>query len=274
MTGGAVAPSLIVSWKAAAVGAVAVCVLLGDAVGDPVSDPRLHVVDYRPTLVLPLTAFVGYHVHFEFAPGEYFVSLGAGDTSSVDVGAEANHLLLKPRQPNGGTNLTILTNRRVYFVDYRALGRSPHAEEAVYSIAFRYPDAEQPATVTAKEPLSADALLGAPRRELNRDYWYCGSPSLRPIAAVDDGLQLRLTFAPRAELPAVFAAEPDGEEALVNTHVEDDSIVVHRLAERVLLRRGREVGCVVDRSARNHGLRAASGTIDEHVDRVTTAAPR
>jgi type IV secretion system protein VirB9 len=254
--------------------AVALWILAGVAFADPPSDPRLRVIDYRPTLVLPLTAFVGYHVHFEFAPDEYFVSLGAGDTSSLDVGAEGNHLLLKPKQPNAGTNLTILTNRRAYFVDYRALGRPPRADEAVYSIAFRYADAGSPTVGASTNSPSVEVMLGGVRPEQNRDYWYCGSPSLRPIAAVDDGLQLRLTFAPHAELPAVFAAEPDGEESLVNTHVEDDSIVVHRLTERVVLRRGREVGCVVDRSTRQRERRAASGTIDEGIDRAVRVAPR
>ena len=66
-------------------------------------DSRLRVVDYRSTLVLPLTVFVGYHVHLEFAADEYFVNLGAGNTSILDVGAEGNHLLLKPKTPSAGT---------------------------------------------------------------------------------------------------------------------------------------------------------------------------
>lgn len=248
--------------------------LMAAATAEPPPDPRLKVVDYRPTLVLPLTTFVGYHVHFEFAPGEYFVNLGAGDTSSVDVGAEGNHLLLKPKQPSAGTNLTILTNRRAYFVDYRALGRPPRADEAVYSIVFRYADDPHPTTEPPTPPASPDAVLGASRPESNTAYWYCGSPSLRPVAAADDGLQLRLTFAPHTELPAVFVAEPDGEETVVNTHVERDSIVVQRLAERLVLRRGLEVGCVVDRNARRTERRAATGTVDPAVDRETREVPR
>ena len=102
---------------------VAALMLIGDANAGDSPDPRIRSVDYRPTLVLPLTVFVGYHVHFEFAPDEYFVNLGSGDTSIIDVGSEGNHLLLKPKQPTAGTNLTILTNRRTYFIDYRALGR-------------------------------------------------------------------------------------------------------------------------------------------------------
>ena len=241
---------------------------------EPIADPRLKVVDYQPTLVLPLTAFVGYHVHFEFAPGEFFINLGAGDTSSLDVGAEGNHLLIKPKQPTGGTNLTIITNRRVYFIDFRAVGRAPHPNEAVYSVAYRYPPTDGAAEVSKLLPAEPVDRLIAPRPTLNTDYWFCGSPSLRPIGAVDDGLQLRLTFAPQAELPAVFAAEPDGAESLVNTHVENDSLVVHRLAARLVLRRGREAGCVVDRSSRAHDRRAANGTVDPAVDRSTRESAR
>lgn len=248
-------------------------ILAGAARSDEVSDPRLRIVDYRPTQVVPLTVFVGYHVHLEFAPDEYFVNLGAGDTASLDVGAEGNHLLLKPKQPNAGTNLTILTNRRTYFVDYRALGRVPRADEAVYSVVFRYPNAGQP-FAAAPNAAVADGRLAAPRPALNTEYWFCGSTSLRPIAATDDGLQLRLTFAPHAALPAVYVSEPDGEEALVNTHVEDDTVVVHRLAPRLVLRRGREVGCVVDRSARLRERRADTGTIDAGVDRSTREVAR
>ena len=257
-------------WRGVLCAAAAVGVLLLTvATADTPPDPRLKVVDYRPNVVLPLTAFIGYHVHLEFAPGEYFVNLGAGDTSAIDIGAEGNHLLLKPKQPSAGTNLTVLTNRRAYFIDYRALGRAPRPDEAVYSVVFRYADDQHAAPESSLQASSPEALLGAPRPALNTAYWYCGSPSLRPVAAADDGLQLRLTFAPHTELPAVFVAEPDGSETVVNTHVERDSVVVQRLAERLVLRRGLEVGCVVDRNTQRSERRAASGTIDPAVDRQT-----
>lgn len=252
----------------------AATMVVGATNADESPDPRIRAVEYRPTLVLPLTVFVGYHVHLEFAADEYFVNLGAGDTSILDVGAEANHLLLKPKQPTAGTNLTILTNRRTYFIDYRALGRSPRSDEAVYSIVFRYSDAGPPANATTKGPATADSVLEAPRPPRNTNYWYCGSPALRPVSASDDGLQLRLTFAPHAAFPAVYAQEADGEEKLVNTHVENDAVVVHQLADRLVVRRGREVGCIVDRSGRGRARRAETGTIDAAVDRATREVPR
>ncbi|MBS0374238.1 MAG: TrbG/VirB9 family P-type conjugative transfer protein [Proteobacteria bacterium] len=229
------------------------------------ADPRVRSVDYEPNEVVPLTAFVGYHVHVEFGQDEQFVNLAAGDTAALDVGAEGNHLLLKPRAAAGPTNLTVLTNRRTYFFEYRALARAPRADEAVYSIAFRYRDA-RPATLPVGSP-DADSQLQKPRPVANRDYWYCGDPALRPLAAVDDGLQLRLTFADYAEWPAVYASEADGTESLVNYHVEGGAMILHRLAARFVLRRGKEVGCVVNRGSREHGSRPSSGTTDPGISR-------
>jgi type IV secretion system protein VirB9 len=139
---------------------------------------------------------------------------------------------------------------------------------------FRYPASEAGSHPAPAEPAPADAKLDGLRRVSNDDYWYCGSRSLRPVSAVDDGLQVRLTFAASAEMPAVYAAEPDGDEVLVNTHVENDTIIVHRLAARLVLRRGREVGCIVNRSAPAAGQRAASGTVDEGIDRQTREVVR
>ena len=103
----------------------------GPAAANRSEEPRLRTLDYSPDSVLSLTGFVGYHIHFEFAPDERFVTLGAGDSSVVDVGAESNHLLLKPKQATSGTNLTILTNRRSYFIEFRAFARAPRPGEVV-----------------------------------------------------------------------------------------------------------------------------------------------
>jgi type IV secretion system protein VirB9 len=254
--------------RRSSVGAASALLLLGATAAwavDP--DGRLRVVEYRPDLVLPLTTFLGYHVHIEFAPDERFLNLGSGDTTGIDVGAEGNHLLLKPKAATSGTNLTVLTNRHVYFFDFRALARPPRPGEAVYSITYRYPPPD--AAPLADQNKSVDGALAGPLPALNRNYWYCGSPALRPVAATDDGLQIRLTFAAQTLLPAIFAREADGEEALVNSHVEDDTIVIHHLVRQLVLRRGTLVGCVVNRGDPAEARRAAGGTVNQAVTRDT-----
>jgi type IV secretion system protein VirB9 len=237
----------------------ALCALLATTAAHA-EESRVRVVDYDRASVLPLTLFVGFHVHVEFAPDEHFVNLGAGDSAVLDVAAEANHLFIKPRQPAGPMNLTILTDRRVYYVDYRALGRAPHADELVYGVVFRYPAPPPPVVVPVVAPVV--------RPVEHTDYWYAGATDLAPVRAVDDGLQTRLTFSPSTALPALYVIESDGAETLVNTHIENDTVVAHRVARRFLLRRGALSGCLENRDGPAVLTAPSSGTIDPAVRRV------
>jgi type IV secretion system protein VirB9 len=234
-----------------------------DEPGQRATDPRIQFVHYDPNAVFSVTGIVGYHIDFEFAPGEAFVNLGAGDTAAVDVGAERNHLFLKPKATTPGTNLTIVTNRRIYYLDYRALRVRPDVPgtDIVYAMHFIYP--EVPAVATMAPP-SLES-----HRPANDQYWFCGSPAVEPTAASDDGVQTRLTFAPRTELPAVFVRTDDGAESLINFHVEDGVVVIHRVGRRLVLRRGQLVGCVENRAFDRIGVALHSGTVSPEAVRAT-----
>ena len=227
-------------------------------------DPRIRTVTYDPNEVIRLDGYVGYHVHLEFAPGESFVNLSAGDTGGLEVGSEGNHLFLKPKDTHVATNLTILTNKRVYTLDYH-VGAKPAKggnDAVVYLLRFTYP-MDVPVLVPP-EP-----LLTSQGRAINSDYWFCGSSSLRPLRATDDGVQTRLIFPARAELPAVFVRNDDGSESLVNYSVEADQLVLHRVAANYVLRRGRLVGCISNHGYTGGGERLPTGTISETVERTT-----
>lgn len=228
-------------------------------------DPRIRTVPYDPSQVIRIDGYVGYHLHIEFAPGETFVNLGAGDTGGLEVGAEGNHLFLKPKDARVSTNLTILTNRRVYSIDYRVSRKAPEESTLgiVYSLKFTYPE-----EMAAKGQPEPDPR-GTGQRALNRDYWFCGAPSLRPLRAFDDGVQTRLTFPARAEIPAVFVRNDDGTESLVNSSVDSDQLILHRVAAKFVLRRGQLVGCVTNRSYSGGGERLPTGTLSETVERTT-----
>lgn len=231
------------------------------------NDGRLRVLTYSANEIVPITLNVGFHLHLEFSPDERFVSLGAGDTSVLDVAAEENHLFLKPRQLSGPSNMTILTTRHVYFFDYKVVAHPSKGAEPIYSIRFSYPPVPRAADSGTTEALNRQ--LSALPVATFQNYWYSGPPSLRPSSAVDDGIQLRLTFPPQMELPTIYAANPDGAESLVNSHFEHDILVVHRLADRFVLRRGNDSACLVDRNDRGSQRRARSGTVLDQVDRHT-----
>jgi type IV secretion system protein VirB9 len=206
-------------------------------------DSRIRAVDYNAQDVVHLQAYLGYALELELEPGERVVNVAAGDTAALDIGVEGSRVLLKPRQPVAGMNLTVLTDRRAYHFDYhaaRAAGEPPR-QELTYALRFTFP---QPAVAPPAAP--------APR---NLAYWYCGDASLRPLEAFDDGVQTHLHFGRGVVLPAVFAAEEDGSESMVNSHLDGDWLVIHRLARRFVLRTGSLVGCVEDRAQTGHGSR-------------------
>jgi type IV secretion system protein VirB9 len=221
-------------------------------------DSRIRGVMYDPDQVLKLEGVVGFHLHLELEEGESFVNLGAGDTAAIEVGAEGRHLMLKPKQETVATNLTLLTNKRVYTIEYTAR-RERDLQPTVYVVRFRYPPGAVPEVPDPQPP-------AAPH---NRNYWACGAAELRPVEAFDDGVQTHLRFPARAEWPAIFVAGADQSEGLVNFHVEGDVAIVHRVARRLLLRRGERVACVENRAFDGGGRSLPSGTVAEDIERVT-----
>lgn len=236
-------------------------------------DARVRVVNYNPEDVVTLHGYVGYQIHLQFAEGEEFVNLGSGDNAAFDVGAERNHFFIKPKEARASTNLTVLTNRRAYHFDYTVSATAPKgaaARRMVYSIRFAYPQEEARTLAAEAERRRAEARMSqASDRPRNTNYWFCGSDSLKPMSAYDDGVQTRLRFQARSEFPALFVQNDDGSESLLNFNVEADEVVIHRVARRVVLRGGQMVGCVVNQSFAGGGARTPNNTSAPGVQRTT-----
>src|SRR5580693_1014183 len=160
-------------------------VVLAEALPSPgLLDARIRVVSYSADQVYVLKGFVGYQTDLEFETGERFVGLGAGDIDGISFVAEGNHLFLKPKAAKVGTNLTIVTSRRTYQLDYSATTTHPDAsEEVTYALRFTYPASDRQGSEAGARALDTETA-----RPKNIDYWFCGAPSIMPVAASDDGV--------------------------------------------------------------------------------------
>ena len=231
-------------------------------------DTRVRAAAYDNAEVYKLRGFVGYQIDLEFEPGETFLGLGAGDLEGLAFVGQENHLFLKPKAARVATNLTVLTTRRHYHLDYSASAQRPNEDEIIYSLRFTYPQsAAGLAADAAAKRLDLQLDSASSRRPHNIDYWYCGEPALRPIGASDDGVHTRLTFAANAELPAIFVRNADDSESLLNFSMDAGDVVIHRVAQRFILRRGKLTGCVVNRGYTGGGKRLDSGTVAPEVER-------
>lgn len=232
-------------------------------------DPRIRVAPYRSDVIYRLRGYVGYEIDVSFAPGERFVGLGLGDAKGVTFAVQANHLFLKPSAAHVATDLTVITDRRIYLFYYEVEPGPPDpgGADVIYALRFEYPVSMARAASRARQRLEGDLSAARRDRPRNYDYWYCGDPSLKPVAAWDDGVETTLIFGARAELPAVFALNEDGSESLVNFNVQAGRMIIQRVARRLRLRRGKLAGCIVDRAFTGGGERLVSGTIAPNVER-------
>jgi type IV secretion system protein VirB9 len=240
-------------------------------------DSRIRVAAYDGDEVYKLRGFVGYQIDLEFEAGETFTGLGAGDLEGLSFVGQDNHLFLKPKAAKVATNLTVLTSRRHYQFDYIALSQRPTPDDqgVIYSLRFTYsPTPSQSAADAAAKRLDSQLERASTQRPQNIDYWYCGQPVLRPIAATDDGVHTRLRFAANADLPAIFVRNEDGSESLLNFSMDAGDVIVHRVAKRFILRRGKLTGCIVNQGFAGGGIRLESGTVTPNVQRrVQGGAP-
>ena len=233
-------------------------------------DPRIRVAPYSSSRVYRLYGYVGYQIDIEFARGERFKGLAAGDMGGIAFKAHGRHLFIKPRVARLRTNLTVLTNRRSYEFDYSVSPGAPDeaVRQVIYALRFTYPRPPVVKVSDVTRRIAANLARG-PRAPRNYDYWYCGSPSLKPAAVWDNGVQTWIRFGARQALPAIFVLGPDGSEALANISVHRGDVVVQRVVRRLAVKRGKLTGCIVNGALHAGGAILNSGTISSRVDRLT-----
>lgn len=228
-------------------------------------DGRIRFARYDADEVYRLTGVVGYAIELVFEEGEKFVGQGGGDLEGVGIDAHDRFVLLKPRAVVVATNVVIYTDKRAYRFDYSVVERATK-DELVYALKFQYVAAVAGGP-TPEQQVGERLAAAETVRARNVDYWFCGHPSLRPAAASDDGVHTRLTFGDRVEVPAVFVLNEDDSESLLNFSMDGGDLVIHRVAQRLVLRRGKLVGCVVNKGYAGSGARLESGTVAPDVER-------
>lgn len=104
----------------------------------------------------------------------------------------------------------------------------------------------------------------------NEDYWAAGSKEITPTAASDDGRFTYLTFSHNRDMPAVYSVDAFDNEALINTSVEGNTIIVHRVVAQLRLRKGDAVVCIRNQAFNlDGGTDNDTGTVLPNIERVT-----
>ena len=233
-----------------------------------VADARIRTAAYDANEVYRIQGYVGYEIDLRFEQGESFVGIGAGDIDALSFVSQDNHLFIKPKAARINTNLTVLTTRRTYEFAYSVSplrGGDTLDAEVIFAVHFTYPRNNVDIIADGVDRLFRQSGSEHPR---NGDYWYCGTPTIQPTSASDDGIHTRLRFAAKGEQPAIFVRNDDGSESLVNFSMDAGDVVIHRVVRKLIVRRGRLTGTIFNKAYTGSGERLESGTVSSKVERV------
>ena len=237
-------------------------------------DSRIQVIKHNGDIIRLVTA-EGVATTIELDKTETIKNFAMGDREAWKAKYDGNLFLLKPQAPKGSTNLTIYTSKRAYLFSVVMLKKETSAVAYWLKVDSPEESKSSPQNVilaqrkAERKQIAADFKDVPYQGNVNHDYWIVGPSVLQPVAAHDNGTFTYLTFSAANPLPAPFILEPDGSESLVEFHMEDNNIMVlHRVVEKILLRRGQQVAGITNKSSHRLGLLTPTGTTSDRVERV------
>jgi type IV secretion system protein VirB9 len=190
-------------------------------------DPRLQTVAYDAGQVIQLQGTPGYQTTVLFSPGEQIQNVSVGDSAmwQVNVDHAGDHLFLKPTQAGAPTNMTVITNLRIY--NFELVSLSFPTPDMAYTVQFTYPPESRTDATASKE-------LAAARRASR--YRISGDPVLRPSSVSDDGERTYISWPADRPIPATFQIGDDGTERLANGGMRGNEFVIDGVASRLVFR--------------------------------------
>lgn len=188
-------------------------------------DPRLQTFVYDANQVVRLRVASGFQSSVIFSPDERVENVAVGDSNAwqVTLNGRGDTLFVKPLSARGATNMTVITDVRVY--SFELSPASAAGPDTPFTVRFQYPTVHQP---------------GSPETADIRHYRLGGSRSVRPASVTDDGVRTTITWLEHQTLPAIFALDGQNNEILVDGAMRDDRYVIETVHRTLIFRLDRQ----------------------------------
>lgn len=244
-------------------------------------DFRVRTTNYTDGQVYKITGFFGFHAIVLFGQDETIQKV-SGYESGWNIESLGNKVLISPKLADADSNLTVVTNRRVYFFDLsvKSFPKGKYASQAsdseqTYGLRFRYPDDEARAAAAKADTERAEARLrdnsaAISNKSKHWNYTYMGAEAIKPYEVWDDGTFTYFKFYAQQDLPTFFVVNDDGSESVVNKGMErdGDTVVVQRVGKEFRLRMGNSVVCIYNDNPAIFTPTVPTQTSSDRVQRV------
>ncbi|MBT2746761.1 MULTISPECIES: TrbG/VirB9 family P-type conjugative transfer protein [unclassified Lysobacter] len=226
----------------------------------PASAQVVQEYEYESNRIYQVRTGLGITTQIELSPSENILDYSTGFSSGWDLSRRDNIFYLKPKNVDVDTNMMIRTTTHSYILelkvvatDWRVLEQAKQAG-VQYKIKFVYPNGTE--FSAAKEASEEDQPMTELNTRLDKnrlynfEYQYSSRKKqswLVPSNVYDDGQFTYIKISglknlPTGNFPAVFGREREsGEDFVVNTTVEGNTIVVHGTYPYLIIRHGNNV---------------------------------
>lgn len=199
-------------------------------------DPRITYATFLQGQVYTVYTQVRAVTLIEVGEGERIQSIAIGDLQSFNIDRlEAQNLfIIKPTVTGVSTNLTVETNRNIYFLNLI----STTERRPMYSVKFTVPGSARRGQTSSGRPATPDvsksyAVLKKPKM-----------PKFAPVSVMDDGYRTSFRIPADAPMPTIYRADDGGAEYSVNSSVSGTTLTVTTRSDRWVLRIGDEYVCI------------------------------
>lgn len=208
---------------------------------------------YEPGKIYEIRTGLGITTQLELSENETVLDYSTGFSSGWDLNRRDNVFYLKPNNVDVDTNMMVRTDKREYMfelkvvaTDWTALAQAKRAG-VQYKVSFEYPNDPAFEEAVAAAPAEGRSSAIEPGRTYNFDYSYASrskTPWLVPVSVYDDG---RFTYIempdmaqfPTGNFPAVYGRQKRrGEDFVINSTVEKNTIIVHGTFSYLVIRHG------------------------------------
>ncbi|AOI94130.1 type VI secretion protein [Burkholderia pseudomultivorans] len=216
------------------------------------TDPRIKQLQFDPNQVVEVVGVFGNVTTIQFAPGERILNKAIGDSIAWQTRKFRNQIAIKPVEADARTNMTVTTDRNVYYFN---LSSTKDPSKATYAVRFVYPKPEE--DDDSDTDVSATGGFQQPRF-VNSDYLVSGNEEAFGLQRVaDDGQFTYFLFSADKSKPGVYVVDEDGTEVLPEIRREGPYLVVPQMANRFTIRDGARILCVIRRAALVRKARSA-----------------
>ena len=198
-------------------------------------DARVTYATYQEGQVYRINTRLRNVTLVELGEGEKIQSIAIGDLESfkIDKLERANLFIIKPVVAGATTNLTVETQRNIYFLQVTEGGKgNPN-----YSVKVTVPGSTRAAAAGSEIPTSLPMTYKIMKKGR-------ALPGFAPVSISDDGRKTTFVIPPGAPMPTIFRADAKGQEYSVNSSVRGTTITVSTRSERWVLRYGEDYVCV------------------------------